>query len=103
MSDKPSDKVELKVVLESQDRTSKYILVALILVLCGLLFAILASGGADSLLSSNDDSNDGNCGDDIDNDNGGAADRDDPDCYANPLDMQGYDPSRTEANRDNDL
>ena len=103
MSVKPSEKVELKVVLESQDSTSKYILVALILVLCGLLFAILASGGADSLLSSNDDSNDGNCGDGIDNDNGGKADEEDPDCYANPLDMQGYDPSRTEANRDNDL
>ena len=33
----------------------------------------------------------------------GSTDNEDPDCYANPLDMQGYDPSRTEANRDNDL
>ena len=99
MTDKPSEKVELTVVLESQDSTSKYILVALILVLSGLLFAILASGGAESLLSSNNDSTIGNCGDGIDNDNGGKADGEDPDCYSN----DGYDASRTEANRDNDL
>jgi hypothetical protein len=103
MTDKPSEKVELTVVLEPQDSTSKYILVALILVLSSLLFAILASGGAESLLSSNNDSTIGNCGDGIDNDNGGKADRDDPDCYANPTTLDGYDASRTEANRDNDL
>ena len=102
MTDKPSEKVELKVVLEPQDSTSKYILVALILVLSGLLFAILASGGAENLLSSND-STIGNCGDGIDNDNGGKADQEDPDCYANPSSLDGYDASRTEANRDNDL
>ena len=45
----------------------------------------------------------GNCGDGLDNDNGGKADRDDPDCYANPTSLDGYDPNRTEANRDNDL
>ena len=103
MTDKTSEKVELKVVLEPQDSTSKYILVALVLVLCGLLFAILAGGGADSLLSSNDDQTIGNCGDGIDTDNGGKADRDDPDCYSNPTTLDGYDASRTEANRDNDL
>tara|TARA_B100001996_G_scaffold369817_1_gene343620 strand:+ start:463 stop:798 length:336 start_codon:yes stop_codon:yes gene_type:complete len=103
MTDKPSEKVELRVVLEPQDNTSKYILVALILVLSGLLFAILASGGAESLLSSSEKSSTGNCGDGIDNDKGGKADRDDPDCYANPTTLDGYDPNRTEANRDNDL
>ena len=41
--------------------------------------------------------------DGLDNDNGGKADRDDPDCYANPTTFDGYDPNRTEANRDNDL
>ncbi len=102
MTNKPNEKTEIKVVLESQDSTSKYILVALILVLSGLLFAILAGGGAESFLSSNDDDI-GNCGDGLDNDNGGAADRDDPDCYANPTSFDGYDPNRTEANRDNDL
>jgi|TARA_B110000116_G_scaffold262379_1_gene267597 hypothetical protein len=103
MTDKPSEKVELKVVLEPQDSTSKYILVALILVLTGLLFAIIASGGADNLLLSKSSSDTGNCGDGIDNDKGGKADRDDPDCYANPTTFDGYDASRTEANRDNDL
>ena len=99
MTDKPNEKTEIKVVLEPQDSTSKYILVALILVLSGLLFAILAGGGAESFLSSNDDTI-GNCGDGLDNDNGGKADRDDPDCYTS---SDGYDPNRTEANRDNDL
>ncbi len=99
MTDKPSEKVELTVVLEPQDSTSKYILVALILVLSSLLFAILASGGAESLLSSNNDSTIGNGGDGIDNDNGGKADGEDHDCYSNA----GYDASRTEANRDNYL
>ena len=102
MTDKPNEKTEIKVVLEPQDSTSKYILVALIVVLSGLLFAILAGGGAESFLSSDDD-NIGNCGDGLDNDNGGKADRDDPDCYANPTSFDGYDPNRTEANRDNDL
>ena len=103
MTNKPNEKTEIKVVLEPQDSTSKYILVALILVLSGLLFAILAGGGAESFLSSNDDDiGVGNCGDGIDNDKGGQADRDDPDCYANPEVWEGYDPSRTEANRDND-
>ena len=55
MTDKPNEKTEIKVVLEPQDGTSKYILVALILVLSGLLFAILAGGGAESFLSSNDE------------------------------------------------
>lgn len=99
MTDKPNEKTEIKVVLEPQDSTSKYILVALILVLSGLLFAILAGGGAESFLSSNDDTV-GNCGNGLDNDNGGKADRDDPDCYTS---LDGYDPNRTEANRDNDL
>ena len=81
MDDKPNEKTEIKVVLEPQDSTSKYILVALILVLSGLLFAILAGGGAEKLLSS-DNETIGNCGDGLDNDNGGKADRDDPDCYA---------------------
>lgn len=77
MTSKPNEKIEIKVVLEPQESTSKYILVALILVLSGLLFAILAGGGA--------------------------ADEEDPDCYANPTSFDGYDPNRTEANRDNDL
>ena len=55
MTNKPDEKNEIRVVLEPQDSTSKYILVALILVLSGLLFAILAGGGAEKLLSSNDD------------------------------------------------
>ena len=42
MTDKPNEKTEIKVILEPQDSASKYILVALILVLSGLLFAILA-------------------------------------------------------------
>ena len=88
MDDKPNEKTEIKVVLEPQDSNSRYILVALILVLSGLLFAILAGGVAEKLLSS---------------DNGGKAHRDDPDCYANPTSLDGYGPNSTEANRDNDI
>ena len=44
----------------------------------------------------------GNCGDGKDNDSGGQADRDDPDCYANPEVWEGYSTARSETNAAND-
>lgn len=102
MSSQPNDKVEVKVVVESKDTSSKVILIILILVLSGLTIAVIAKGGPDAFLSDDDNRGVGNCGDGIDNDKGGATDRDDPDCYSNPSVWEGYDPNRTEANRDND-
>ena len=102
MTSKADDKVELIVKVESKDTSSKVILIMLIIVLVGLVIAVMMQGGPDALLSGNDQSGVGNCGDGIDNDNGGQADREDPDCYSNPELWEGYDSSRSEANRDND-
>tara|TARA_B100000700_G_scaffold106511_1_gene120225 strand:- start:42393 stop:42725 length:333 start_codon:yes stop_codon:yes gene_type:complete len=102
MSSEANDKVEVKVVVESKDTSSKVILILLILVLSGLMIAVMVNGGPESLLAKSSDSSVANCGDGIDNDKGGQSDRDDPDCYANPEIWEGYDPNRTEANRDND-
>ena len=101
MTEKSDDKVEVKVVVESKDSASKVILAGVTVVLLGILLLLASGGGVDSILPKSTVS-DGNCGDGIDNDKGGQADEDDPDCYANPSDWEGYDPSRTEANRDND-
>ena len=102
MTSKAEDKLEIVVQVESKDTSSKVILIMLIIVLVGLVIAVMISGGPDALLTSGDDRGVGNCGDGIDNDQGGQSDRDDPDCYANPEVWEGYDPSRTETNRDND-
>ena len=102
MSTRESDKVEVKVVVESKDTSSKVILVALTLVLSGVLLVLVTGGGADGFLSPKKGDAAANCGDGIDNDGGGQADRDDPDCYSNPSVWEGYDSTRTEANRDND-
>ncbi|MDE0913138.1 MAG: hypothetical protein OR993_04345 [Candidatus Poseidoniales archaeon] len=101
MSSKAEDKVEVKVVVESKDTSSKVILIILILVLAGLMVAVIANGGPSALLKDRL-LGEGNCGDGIDNDKGGQADEDDPDCYSNPSVWEGYDPKRVEANRDND-
>ena len=101
MTEKPDDKIEVKVVVESKDSTSKVILAGLTVVLLGILIVLASGGGVDSILPKSTVSG-GECGDGIDNDKGGQADEDDPDCYANPSVWEGYDPSRTEANRDND-
>ncbi len=101
MTSKADDKVEVKVTVESKDTSSKVILIILILVLTGLMIAVMAKGGPEALLRDGQ-SGVGNCDDGIDNDKGGQADRDDPDCYANPEVWEGYDPNRSEANRDND-
>ena len=102
MTSTADDKVELVGTVESKDTSSKVILIILILVLAGLVIAVMMRGGPDALLSGDNDRGVGNCGDGIDNDKGGQADRDDPDCYANPDVWEGYDSNRKEANRDND-
>ena len=101
MTSNSDDKVEVKVTVESKDTSSKVILIILILVLAGLMIAVMMKGGPEALLSDGERGV-GNCGDGVDNDKGGQADRDDPDCYKNPEVWEGYDPNRSEANRDND-
>jgi len=103
MSEDKEDKVEVRVVVESKDSASKVILISLTLVLLGILIAVVSSGGVDQLLPKRGDSGGGNCGDGIDNDNGGQADEDDPDCYSFPNVMEGYDPNLTEDQPDNDV
>ena len=82
MSSKADDKVEVKVVVESKDTSSKVILIILILVLAGLMVAVIANGGPSALLKDGL-LGEGNWGDGIDNDKGGQAYEDDPDCYSN--------------------
>ena len=103
MSEDKEDKVEVRVVVESKDSASKVILISLTLVLLGILIAVVSSGGVDQLLLKSGDSGGGNCGDGIDNDNGGQADEGDPDCYSNPKLWEGYDQSLTEDQPDNDV
>ena len=74
MTSKADDKVELIVKVESKDTSSKVILIMLIIVLVGLVIAVMMQGGPDALLSGNDQSGVGNCGDGIDNDNDGKVD-----------------------------
>ena len=50
MSEGEDDKVEVKVVVESKDSTSKVILISLTLVLLGILIAVVSSGGVEELL-----------------------------------------------------
>ena len=102
MSEKDDDKVEVRVVVASKASASKVILIALTLVLLGILIAVISGGGVEDLLLRSGDSGEGNCGDGIDNDKGGQADDDDPDCYSNPEVWEGYDPNRTEATRATD-
>ncbi|MFL2979698.1 MAG: hypothetical protein ACJZ4N_03125 [Candidatus Thalassarchaeaceae archaeon] len=101
MPQKSELRPEIKVVVESKDTASKVIMIALVIVLSGVLMALLTTEAGENILSSVTDSS-GNCGDGLDNDNGGQADRDDPDCYNNPELWEGYDEDRSEANRDND-
>tara|TARA_B100000482_G_scaffold126946_1_gene92012 strand:+ start:865 stop:1185 length:321 start_codon:yes stop_codon:yes gene_type:complete len=101
MPEKSEPRPEIKVVVESKDTASKVILIALVIVLSGVLMALLTTEAGENILGSATDSS-GNCGDGIDNDNGGQADEDDPDCYNNPELWEGYDEDRSEANRDND-
>ena len=106
MSENDDDKVEVRVVVESKDSSRidyHWLWGAFTLALVGALILLISGGGiVEDLLLRSGDSGEGNCGDGIDNDKGGQADDDDPDCYSNPEVWEGYDPNRTEANRDND-
>ena len=101
MSEKSENKPELKVVIESRDTASKVILIALVIVLSGVLVALLTTEAGENILGLSEEGS-GNCGDGVDNDNGGQADEDDPDCYNNPELWEGYDENRKEVIRDND-
>ena len=98
------DKAEVIVNVEVNNDSTKNLLIVAVIVIVGVGIALSLFGGGDGGIFS-DGGNlgaDGSCGDGIDNDGGGQADEDDPDCYSNPTVWEGYDPSRTEVNRDND-
>lgn len=88
--------------VEVSDNSSRTIIIAAIVVMGGVSLAMLLMGGAGVLGGDHLGPGSGTCGDGIDNDNGGQADRDDPDCYNNPEVWQGYDNSRDENNPQND-
>lgn len=75
----------------------------LAVILLGAVALALALGGS-GIIGSDDSSGAGAfpCEDGIDNDNGGKADRDDPDCYNNPELWMGYDAHRNEDDGSND-
>ena len=101
MPPRDENKPEITVVVESRDTASKVIMLALVIVLSGVLVALLTTEAGEGILAKTGISS-GNCGDGIDNDKGGQADEDDPDCYNNPEVWEGYDENRSEANRYND-
>jgi hypothetical protein len=101
MADKDDAKVDLTVVVKTKSSTG-IIVVIVIIILLGTITVMMSEGGVEGLLGGSEE-NEGNCDDGIDNDGGGQADRDDPDCYNNPEVWQGYDENRSEVNRDNDL
>ena len=101
MSSRDENKPEITVVVESRDTASKVILLAMVILLSGVLVALLTTEAGEDILAKSGIGS-GNCGDGIDNDKGGQADQDDPDCYNNPEVWEGYDENRSEANRDND-
>lgn len=93
---------QITVNVEVNDSTTKTILIAAIVVIGGVSLAMIMIGDGGILGDSHIGPNEGTCGDGIDNDNGGQADRDDPDCYNNPEVWQGYDSQRDENNQQND-
>ena len=77
------------------------ILISLVIVLSGVLLALLTTDAGEGILNPAS-GNSGNCGDGVDNDNGGQSDQDDPDCYNNQKFGRATTRIEPEANRDND-
>ncbi len=99
-----NEKTEVIVNVEVTNDSSKNLLIIAIIVIVGVGIALSLFGSGDGGLFSDDDEFGitGSCGDGIDNDGGGQADRDDPDCYHEPEVWKGYDESRNESNGSND-
>ena len=100
MSEKPDEKPEVKVVVENNSYGLVIVLVAIIIL--GGISTMMSSDVIGGFLTGDEDFENANCGDGIDNDGGGQADRDDPDCYNNPELWEGYDPNRSETISSND-
>ena len=102
VADESVRKVKIEVTHKHESNKSSTtwtIALVVVLVLAGaVVYAadsvkeIAGSGGGDG----------GNCGDGVDNDGGGQADRDDPDCYENPELWKGYNPDKRETSPGND-
>jgi hypothetical protein len=103
MSDE-SDKSEITVNVEVSNDSTKTMLVAAVVVVVGIGIALTLFGGGDGGLFGKGEAGviEGNCGDGADNDGGGQADQDDPDCYHEPEVWKGYDANRSETTSSND-
>ena len=102
--DSASDKVTVEVV-----HTTKGVplqgLIALGMVLlftAGMAYYYVNIEGGNNSGNFDESNTKGNCGDGIDNDGGGTADREDIDCYSNPELWKGYDSNRNEIDPEND-
>jgi hypothetical protein len=100
MADKDEEKFEVNVTVESN--TSTIIAVVVLIGLLGLVAFVMVAPEGGGFLGGDGGDGSAMCADGLDNDNGGEADRDDPDCYNNPELWEGYDPNRSERNADND-
>lgn len=97
------EKTKVEVTVEVTDNTTKTILVAAVVVIGGVVIAMALVGGEGGVFGGGGSEGIvGNCGDGIDNDGGGQADRDDPDCYNEPEVWKGYDAERDESSGGND-
>lgn len=96
-------KVQVEVVHKTEGGSKATIWTLSMVIVLGLAVGswFVMSGSIDAALVGGDGGG-GNCGDGIDNDGGGQADRDDPDCYENPEVWKGYNPDRMETSRSND-
>ena len=100
--DEEDNSPPVTVNVEVKDSTTRTILIAAVVVLGGVSLAMLLLNDGGVLGGDHLGLGGGTCGDGVDNDNGGQADRDDPDCYNNPEVWQGYDDSRDENDPQND-
>jgi hypothetical protein len=91
------DKTEITVIVETKSNGN--VLAIGIAILLGLIILVIASDdGVGGLLGGSNSDIQGNCADGIDNDGGGQADHDDPDCYV----QNNYNPEGSESNPNND-
>lgn len=96
-------KVQVEVIHKTEGSPNATVWMLSMVIVLGLAIGawFVMSGSIDGALVGGDGGV-GNCGDGIDNDGGGQADMDDPDCYENPELWKGYNADRTETSSSND-
>lgn len=97
MSSDENEKTEITVIVENKSNGNA-LAIGIAIMLALIIFVVASDGGVGGLLGGSDSDLEGNCADGIDNDGGGQADQDDPDCYV----QNNYNPEGTESNGNND-